>query len=93
MQLDQSGSILHQASDERAIVLDVIPLYSHVHATQRVIGYYPGYSSFLPGTVLRRNVGCWESAYRVQFDMGEQRDQDFNDIRILPPYVYLLFFR
>lgn len=92
VQLDQSGSISHQASDERAIVLDVIPLYSHVHATQRVIGYYPGYSSYLPGTVLRRNVGCWKSAYRVRFDMGTQREQDFNDIRILPPYVQFLFF-
>ncbi|XP_078359685.1 uncharacterized protein LOC144644138 [Oculina patagonica] len=91
VQLDQSGSISHQASDERAIVLDVIPSYSHVHATQRVIGYYPGYSSYLPGTVLRRNVRCWKSAYRVRFDMGTQREQDFNDIRILPPYVQFLF--
>ena len=92
VQLDQSGSISHQASDQRAIVLDTIPKYSHVHATQRVIGYYPGYSSYLPGTVLRRNAGCVKSAYHVQFDMGQQRGQDFNDIRILPPPVQFLFF-
>ena len=92
VQLDQSGSIFHQASDQRAIVLDVIPNHSHVHATQRVIGYYPGYSSYLSGTVLRRNTGCVKSAYQVQFDMGQQREQDFNDIRILPPPVQFLFF-
>lgn len=92
MQLDQSEFISHQASDERAIVLDAIPLYTHVHATQRVIGYYPGYSSYLPGTVIRRNEDCLKSAYHVKFDMGGQRDEDFNEIRILPPYVQLLFF-
>lgn len=92
VQLDQSGSISHQASDQRAIVLDIIPKYSHVHATQRVIGYYPGYSSYLPGTVVRRNTGCIKSAYHVRFDMGRQREQDFNDIRILPPYTQFLIF-
>ncbi|XP_022786580.1 uncharacterized protein LOC111326767 [Stylophora pistillata] len=92
VQLDQSESISHQANDKRAIILDVIPPYSHVHATQRVIGYYPGYSSYLPGTVTRRNTDCWESAYRVKFDMGGQRDQDFHEIRILPPIVQFLFF-
>lgn len=92
VQLDQSGSISHQASDQRAIVLDIIPKYSHVHATQRVIGYYPGYSSYLPGTVVRRNTGCIKSAYHVRFDMGRQREQDFNDIRILPPYTPFLIF-
>ncbi|KAJ7337942.1 hypothetical protein OS493_008101 [Desmophyllum pertusum] len=92
VQLNQSGSISHQASDERAIILDVIPLYSHVHATQRVIGYYPGYSSYLPGMLVRRNAGCWKSAYHVRFDMGGQREQDFNEIRIIPPPVKFLFF-
>lgn len=92
VQLDQAESISHQANDARAIILDIIPLYSHVHATQRVIGYYPGYSSYLPGTVIRRNTDCWKSAYRVKFDMGGQRDQDFHEIRILPPFVKFLFF-
>lgn len=91
VQLDQSGSILQQASDQTAIVLDIIPNHSHVHATQRVIGYYPGYSSYLSGKVLRRNTGCVKSAYHVQFDMGQEREQDFNDIRILPPPVQFLF--
>ena len=93
VQLDQSGSISHQASDERAIVLDVIPLYAHVHASQRVIGYFPGYTSFLPGMVVRRNEGCWEAAYRVIFNMGKERDQDFNEIRVLPPYVQLFLYQ
>ena len=92
VQLDQSGSISHQASDERAIVLDIIPLYSHVHATQRVIGYFPGYTSYIPGIVVKRNEACWKAAYRVAFVTGKERDQDFNEIRVLPPYVQLVFF-
>ena len=88
--LDQSSSsISHQASDERAIVLDVVPLYTHVHATQRVIGYFPGRTSYLTGWIVRRNPDCWKNSYRVMFDVGEERDQDFNEIRILPPYVQM----
>ena len=87
VQLDQLGSVSHQASDERAIVLDIIPLYNHVHATQRVIGCFPGYTSYLPGWVVRRNTACWEAAYHVLFDMGKERDQDFHELRVLPPYV------
>lgn len=89
VQLDHSGSISHQASDKRAVVLDIIPLYTHVHATQRVIGYFPGYAAYLPGWVVKRNAHCWKAAYRVIFDMGEERDQNFNEVRLLPPYVQL----
>ena len=91
VELDHLGPISHQASDERAIILDIIPSYSHVHATQRVIGHFPGYASYIPGVVVRRNEDCWQGAYHVKFDTGEERQLDFNEIRILPPYVQLVF--
>ena len=91
VELDHLGPISHQASDERAIILDIIPSYSHVHATQRAIGHFPGYASYIPGVVVRRNEDCWQGAYHVKFDTGEERQLDFNEIRILPPYVQLVF--
>ena len=91
VELDHLGPISHQDSDERAIILDIIPSYSHVHATQRVIGHFPGYASYIPGVVVRRNEDCWQGAYHVKFDTGEERQLDFNEIRILPPYVQLVF--
>ena len=56
-----------------------------------VIGYFPGYASYIPGVVVRRNEDCWQGAYHVKFDTGEECQLDFNEIRILPPYVQLVF--
>ena len=89
VQLDDSNSVTHPASDERAIVLDVIPRYAHVHATQRVIGHLSGTAGYVTGWVMKRNPNCWQDAYRVVFDNGGEREEDFNEIRILPPYVQL----
>ncbi|XP_074614855.1 uncharacterized protein LOC141874477 isoform X2 [Acropora palmata] len=89
IQLDDSISVSHAANDERAIVLDVIPRYTQVHATQRVIGHLPGTTGYVTGWVMKRNPNCWQDVYLVVFDNGGEREEDFNEIRILPPFVQL----
>lgn len=89
IQLDDSISVSHAASDKRAIVLDVIPRYTQVHATQRVIGHLPGTAGYVTGWVMKRNPNCWQDTYLVVFDNGGEREEDFNEIRILPPFVQM----
>lgn len=92
IQLDDSISVSHAASDERAVVLDVIPRYTQVHATQRVIGHLPGTTGYVTGWVMKRNPNCWQDTYLVVFDNGGEREEDFNEIRILPPFVQFSVF-
>ena len=79
---------LHKV-DRTAVILDKLVCYSDVKPGQRIIGFWPRRKRYYPGVVTyKRNTGrgnCYQRAvYRVRFDDGDRRLQDFHQIRLIP---------
>ena len=79
--------------DPQAVILDKPPCYMDVHATNGVIAFWPGRKYFYRGhVVFKRDYGdsqCYQKhVYQVLFDDGDERTEDFNQIRIVPNLIY-----
>ena len=79
--------------DPEKVILDKPPCYMDVHTGTAVIAFWPGTKYFYPGQVLfKRDYGhsqCYQRhVYEVLFDDGDERIEDFNQIRIVPNRIY-----
>jgi len=81
---DDGDTITLLKSDRTAVILDKLPCYSHVKPGQRVIGYWPGRTRYYPGVVESKGSTGSNNYYHVKFDDGDQRMEDFNQIRLIP---------
>jgi len=86
---DDGDTITLLKNDRTAVILDKLPCYCHVKPGQRVIGYWPGRTRYYPGVVESKestgSSNCYQKAvYHVKFDDGDQRIEDFNQIRLIP---------
>jgi len=85
---DDGDTITLQKNDPTAVILDKLPCYSDVNPGQRVIGYWPGRTRYYPGVVEPKDdtgsSDCYQKAvYHVKFDDGDERVEDFNQIRLI----------
>ena len=81
---DDGDTITLETNDVKAVILDRISCYWGVSEGQQVIGYWPGRLVFYPGVVTVKK-DCWgKGVYHVRFYDGDQRDEDFNQIRLIP---------
>ena len=86
---DDGSSINLEKNDPSAVILDKLPCYTDVKPGQRVIAYWPGQTRYYPAKVKskisRGSNACYqEEVYDVVFDDGDQRRENFNEIRLIP---------
>ena len=88
---DDGDTITLFKNDSTAVILDILPCYSHItYERRRVIGFWPGRTQYYPGVVRGiRTAGrplCYNemTKYSVLFDDGDQRTLDFYQIRVIP---------
>lgn len=86
---DDGDAITLPKNDPEAVILDTLVCYSSVSSGQRVIGFWPGRTRYYPGVVKSKvdtgSLECFQNqVYNVAFDDGDQRTEDFNQIRLLP---------
>ena len=84
---DDGDTITLDKVDRKAVILDKLPCYSDIHPGQRVIGFWPGRTLYYPGVVRTKtdtgSTDCYQRfVYDVLFDDGDERVQDFYQIRI-----------
>lgn len=86
---DDGDTITLQKNDRLAVILDSLPCYDSINPGQRVIGFWPGKTRYYPGVVRSKkdtgSVECFQKGvYDVLFDDGDQRLEDFYQIRLIP---------
>ena len=86
---DDGDTVTLSKNDAAAVILDKLPCYSDVQAGERVIGFWPEGTEYYVGDIAyKKNLcsgGCFrKAAYKMLFDDGEMRLQDFHHIRVIP---------
>lgn len=86
---DDGDTITLPKTDLEAVILDTLVCYTDVYPGQRIIGFWPGRTRYYPGvvqsTVVTGSLQCYQKqVYNVAFDDGDERTEDFNQIRLVP---------